>query len=316
MQTAGIAHFTRYSRGQESDAFEKLRHIGHIAADHHDRHCLADGTTDTQHHRSGDTALGSRYRNLEHRFIPSSAQSKAGLFILPGNRLQCRFGHADDRGKHHNRKYNDRREQANTIRQIEGLPNKGNQYNHTHQTIDHGRNAGQQIHCGAKNLICGLGGHFPQKNGKQQSHRYADHNGAEGTIDGCENNRQNTELILSRFPNRTGQERNQSDLLNGGQTGDNQVNRDHHHESNSRQTADGEESPHNPLHRFPDGMNCRCNQVFVFHRFSLEVGMRNGLNPSRITSFVYLPNQCTTGTAPASRTNSSASAEEAQSRNA
>ena len=65
LQAGGIGHLTGHCGGQEPDAGEEGRHVGHIAGHHDDGHGLADGAADAQHDAGGNAAFGSGHADLE-----------------------------------------------------------------------------------------------------------------------------------------------------------------------------------------------------------------------------------------------------------
>ena len=141
-----VGHLADNRRCQETHGAEDVRHIGHVACDHDDCHCLAEGATDALYDSCGDATSSGKERNPEIGFRPRRPQGKRPLLVFLGHRVECRRGNIDDVREDHDREYDDGGEQGGARAEAEGVLNGGNENDHTHQAVDDRGDAGKQFH--------------------------------------------------------------------------------------------------------------------------------------------------------------------------
>ena len=191
---------------------------------------------------SADAAAGGGDRHLEPGLRGGGAQRQRGVLVLPGHRLQRRHGHVDHRRQYHHRQHQDGRQQAGAVRDAEHRADTRHQYQHAHQAVDHRRDARQQAHRRGDQALQPRRGHFRQKHGGHKSHRHAQDDGARRAVDTGEDKGQDAELRLRRVgvPHRAEQEFYKTDLPDGRDTGDDQIDRDQQHAAHRHQPHDQE----------------------------------------------------------------------------
>ena len=251
MQAGGVGHLAGHGGGEEADGLEETGHVGHIARHHDDRHGFADGPADAQHDRGGDATGGGRDAHPEHGLDMGGAQGQRGLLVLLGHRLEGSLGYGDDGGQNHDGQHQNGAEQAGAVGQVEGHPHRRHQNHHADETVHHGRDARQQIHCRAHQAGQTGRRYLGQEHCGHEAHRYAQDNGPGGAVDGGKDEGQYAELGLGGGGGPLGAEEevHQPDLADGGQAGHDQVDTDEEDKDDRDQTADKKQEVHKDFQR-------------------------------------------------------------------
>ena len=183
------------------------------------------------------------------------------------------------------------------------LADARHEHEHTHKTVDHRRDAGKQAHGCGHDTADARRGDLRQIHRRQKADRHAEHDRARGAVYTCENERQDAVGRLCRRgrPRLSEQERDEPDLPDGGDAGDDQVYADEQHAPDGDEAKEQEHAVHDRLQSLR----------FLFHIQHLCIYQRRPEEPAALR----LPVTQATGTAPAAEMMDAASAEIAKSKN-
>ncbi len=182
-------------------------------------------------------AAGTLTRNTVSIWVaPGPARPPRTL----GHRLEGSLGYGDDGGQNHDGQHQNGAEQAGAVGQVEGHSHRRHQNHHADETVHHGRDARQQIHCRAHQAGQTGRRYLGQEHCGHEAHRYAQDNGPGGAVDGGKDEGQYAEFGLGGGggPLSAEEEVHQPDLADGGQAGHDQVDTDEEDKDDRDQTAD------------------------------------------------------------------------------
>ena len=199
----------------------------------------ADGSADAENDRRRNAASGCRDRDAQIRLYRRCAERQRRVLILSGHCLERSDRNLDDGRQDHDGKHDDGRKQARAVRDMKELADTGNQNQHADKAIDDRRNAGQQAHSRRQDALEPRRGELREIDSGKKSDRNAQHNRARRAVDARQNEWQNAVLrvrFLGGSPDLSEQEGDKADFPDGGNAGDNQIDRDEKH------AADGHKS--------------------------------------------------------------------------
>lgn len=179
------------------------------------------------------------------------AQGQRGLLVLLGTALRAVSDTEMMEGRIMTASTRMAQNRAGAVGQVEGHPHRRHQNHHADETVHHGRDARQQIHCRAHQAGQTGRRYLGQEHCGHEAHRYAQDNGPGGAVDGGKDEGQYAEFGLGGGggPLSAEEEVHQPDLADGGQAGHDQVDTDEEDKDDRDQTADKKQEVHKDFQR-------------------------------------------------------------------
>ena len=157
---------------------------------------------------------------------------------------QRRFRYIDDGREDHHRQHEDRREQTRARAEGKGFLNGGDEHDHADEAVDHRGDAREQLYRRADDRRKPWRSDAGEEHGGQKSHRHADEDSARRAVDARKNEGEDAVLCarggVGRVPDLAEEEFSESDLADGGNARENQVDADEQHERYGDHAAEQE----------------------------------------------------------------------------